>query len=341
MKKNVFFLVFTIFFFLFSVNLIFAQRGTARGETIQIRFASPLPRNSDWGRVLDRLAADWEKVTDNGVRVIVSHDGREGGEARMLSSLSSDAIQVALFSTAGLSEICPPVMTLSVPFLIKNEVELDRVLNDVKPILNNRIRNDLVVIAWAKGGWVYLFSKESVITPDDLRRQRLGTSPELSEINQAFRTMGFTLVEGDMNSLGPMLASNRINSIYMIPAAIAPMQLHRNLSNMLELPIAPIMGAIVMNRITWNKLSVAHQQEILRVSQRIAEEFDASTPRAEANAITAMNRDGLTLGKPSQAQENMWRAELENALPSLIGTVIDRDMYQRINLILERSRNGQ
>jgi TRAP-type C4-dicarboxylate transport system substrate-binding protein len=341
MKKSVLFLFFAIFFFLFSVNLIFAQRGTVRGEVVQIRFASPLPRNSDWGRALDRLAADWQRVTDNGVRVAINHDGREGGEASMLSSLSSDAIQVALFSTAGLSEICPSVMALSVPFLIKNDAELDRVLNDVKPVLNNRIRNDLVVIAWAKGGWVYLFSKEPVLTPDDLRRQRLGTSPELKEINQAFRTMGFTLVEGDMNSLGPMLASNRINSIYMIPAAIAPLQLHRNLSNMLELPIAPVMGAIVMNRVTWNKISAAHQQEILRVTQRIVEEFDAATPRAEANAIRAMNNDGLTLGKPTQAQENMWRAELDNALPSLIGTVIDRDMYQRINSILERSRSGQ
>ena len=339
MKKCVLFFIFAIFFFLFSGNLIFAQRGTARGETVQVRFASPLPRNSDWGRALDRLAAEWQRVTNNEVRVVINHDGREGGESTMLSSLSSDSIQVALFSSAGLSEICPPVMTLSVPFLIRNEAELDRVLDDVKPILESRVRNDLVVIAWAKGGWVYVFSKEPVFTPDDLRRQRLGTSPELREINQAFRTMGFNLVEGDMNSLGRLLANNRLDAIYMIPAAIVPLQLHRYLSNMLEIPIAPVMGAIVMNRVTWNKISAAHQQEIVRATGRIAAEFEASNQRAEVNAINDMSRTGLTLNRLTPAQENIWRTELETAIPSLLGTVVDRDMYQRISSILERSRS--
>jgi TRAP-type C4-dicarboxylate transport system substrate-binding protein len=108
---------------------------------------------------------------------------------------------------------------------------------------------------------------------------------------------------------------------------------------MLEMPISPVMGGIVMNRVTWNKLSQAHQQEILRVTQRIAAEFDAATPQTETNAISAMGRDGLSVNRPTQVQENLWRTELEAALPSLVGSVIDRDIYQRINAILERARS--
>jgi TRAP-type C4-dicarboxylate transport system substrate-binding protein len=341
MKRNQIFVFFTVFFFLFSLNTVFAQRGTARSEVINIRFASPLPRSSDWGRTLDRMAADWEKATNSSVRVVVNHDGREGNETKMLSSLSSDAIQVALFTSAGISEICPAVMNLSVPFMIKNERELDAVMQNILPELERRVRNEFVILAWSKGGWVYIFSKEGILTPDDLKRQKLGTTAELRDMNTVFRTMGFNMVETDWVSVGTRLATNTINAVYVIPAIIAPMQLHRNLSHMLEMPIAPVMGAIVMNRVTWNKLSAAQQQEIVKVTKRIATEFDATVSRTEANAISAMGRDGLNVNRPSQTQQDLWSRDSQIALPSLMGTIFDRDLYNRINTILERVRSGR
>jgi len=340
MNKRTVFFIFVIFF-IFQLGAVYAQRGSAAGNVVNIRFASPLPRSSDWGRALDRLAADWEKVTQNQVRVIVSHDGREGSEARMLSSLSSNAIQVALFTSAGVAEICPAVMNLSIPFIIRNEAEFDLVLENMLPVINSRVKSDYVVISWSKGGWVYIFSKEKVLTPDDLRRQKLSTSPDLKEMNTVFRVMGFQLVETDMVSTGTKLASNAINAIYIIPAVVAPMQLHKSLNHMLELPIAPIMGAIVMNRVTWNKLSPESQQEIVKATRKVADEFDASVIKTETNAITAMGKDGLSINKLNKAQQDMWSNEVKSSLPSIVGPIFDRELYNQMNSILEKARSGK
>jgi len=300
-----------------------------------------LPRSSEWGRALDRMASDWEKATNNSVRVVVSHDGREGDEAKMISSLYSNAIQVGVFTSAGMADICPAVMNLSIPFMIKNETELDLVLNDMLPLISNRVKKDFVVLAWSKGGWVYIFSKEKVLTPDDLRKQRLSTSPELRDMNTVFRTMGFQLVETDFTNMGTKLASNAINAIYIIPAGVAPLGLHKNLSHMLDVPIAPILGAIVMNRVTWNKISSENQQKIVEATKKIALEFDASVLKTEANAITAMGKDGLTINKPNQAQQDMWSNEVKNTMPSLVGSIFDRDLFNRLNNILEKARSGK
>jgi len=340
MNKRTVLFIFMIFF-IFSLGAVYAQRGSSAGNVVNIRFASPLPRSSDWGRALDRLASDWEKATQNQVRVIVSHDGREGSEARMLSSLSSNAIQVAVFTSAGVSEICPAVMSLSIPFMIRNETELDLVLENLLPILDTRVKSDYVVISWSKGGWVYIFSKEKIITPDDLRKQKLATSPDLKEMNTVFRVMGFQLVETDMVSTGTKLASNAVNAIYIIPAVVAPMQLHKSLNHMLELPIAPIMGAIVMNRVTWNKLSPENQQEILKATRKVAAEFDASVVKTEANAISAMGRDGLSINKLNKAQQDLWNNEVKNNLSSIIGPIFDRELYNQTNSILEKARSGK
>jgi len=301
-----------------------------------------MPRNSDWGRTMDRMAAEWARATNNEVRLRVLHDGVEGNDAKVLSSLSADNIQAALFSSFGLIEICPAILTLSIPFQIKNDKELDLVLKDALPYLEAQAsKTNFIVLAWSKGGWVNVFSRDPVFVPDDLRRHRIATSPESGDMNMAFKAMGFHLVESSTNELGPRLASNMINAFYQTPAAVAPLGLHKTLRNMMDMPLAPFLGGIVMNRVTWNKLGPDRQRELVKVTQRMTNEFDSSMPRTSASAVTMMSRDGLKINKPSPAQEEMWHTELHKAVPSLLGTAFDFDLYQRINAVLEKARSGQ
>jgi TRAP-type C4-dicarboxylate transport system substrate-binding protein len=342
MKKKAAFLFLVFFSIFFTLDSVFAQRGGRAQEIIEVRLASPLPRNSDWGRGLERIAADWARVTNNQVRLRIIHDGLEGGETKMLTSLNADNVQAGLFTSAGLSEICPAVVTLSVPFLIRSDAEFDKILEKAIPYFENKLsRTNYVVVCWAKGGWINVFSKDAVFVPDDLRRMRLGTSAELKDINITFRTMGFQVVESDVVDIGTKLASNMINALYLIPEAIVPMGLHRNLSNMLDMSIAPVMGAIVMNRVTWNKLGADRQRDIVNVTRRFAEEFELSMEKTSANAVAAMRRDGLKMNRPSQAQEDLWHTEVNKAMSTLIGTTIDRDLYNQIIDIITKLRNGQ
>jgi len=328
-----------ILFLLIPFGTLFAQRGSTSSQVTNVRFISTLPRNSDWGRALDRLASDWARVTGNQVNVVMTH-GSQMSESQMLSSLRSNSIQVAIFTSAGMYEICPAIMNLSVPFMIRNNTELDLVLNDIKPVLESRVREEFVVIAWSKAGWIYIFSNQAVFVPNDLRRLRLATSPELESMNTVFRTMNYSLLETDLSNLGTRLASNMVSAFYLIPTLITPLNLHRGL-HMLNLPISPVMGAIVMNRVTWNQLSSANQQALLRVTQQTAVDFDNAMARTEASAIATMERGGLISNRPTQAQQDIWRADINNAMPSLIGSVYDRELYNRISSLLERSRSGR
>jgi len=334
------FAILCLFFTLLPVN---AQRGgRSQGDALEIRLASPMPRNSDWGRTLDRMAAEWAQATNNEVRLRILHDGVEGGDTKVLSSLSANNIQAALLTSFGLTSICPAIMTLSIPFMIKNDAELELALKEAKPYLEAQAsRTNFAVVAWSRGGWVNMFSKDAVFVPDDLRRQRIATSPESDDMNMAFKNMGFNLVETNMMDIGTRLANNMINAFYQTPAAVAPMGLHKSLKHMLDMPLAPFLGAIVINRVTWNKISADRQKELIRITQRIADEFDVTMPKIANNAVTVMSRDGLNVNKPNSAQQDIWRAEMNKAILPLLGTTFDRDLYQRINATLEKARSGQ
>jgi hypothetical protein len=54
-----------------------------------------------------------------------------------------------------------------------------------------------------------------------------------------------------------------------------------------------------------------------------------------------MRKDGLTVNRPNQTQEDIWSGELSKAIPPLLGTTFDRDLYNRISGILEKARSGQ
>jgi len=337
MKKNIMFLALGIFSFL-CANEIFAQT-----RPVQVRLASFMPQNSDWGRCLDRMSAEWASATNNRVMLRVIHNGVEGGEQKMLSSMSTNNIQAALFTSFGLLYMCPSVMTLSAPFLIRNETELDMVLKDAKPLLDAQVnKTNFVVLAWSKGGWVNIFSKEPIVTPDDLRRLKMATNPDDAKLNAAFKAMGFNLVEAEITDIGPKVASNAINAFYQTPASVAPLGLYRQLNNMMESPIAPFLGAIVMNKVTWNKISAADQAVILRVTQKIASEFEAVMPRMVTNAITMMQREGLNVNKVSPTQEQLWYNEVQKAMPGLLSNnTFDPELYNKINEILKKSRSGK
>jgi len=342
MKRSAVF-TFVVLCLIFTPSVVNAQRGgRSQGEALELRLASPMPRNSDWGRTLDRIAAEWARVTNNEVRLRILHDGVEGGDAKVFSSLAADNIQSALLSSFGLVSVCPAIMTLSIPFMIKNDAELDLALKEAKPYLEAQAnRTNFAVVAWSKGGWVNMFSKDQVLVPDDLRRHKIATNPESEDMNLTFKTMGFHLVETNMNDIGPRLANNMINAFYQTPAAVAPLGLHKNLKHMLDIPLAPFLGAIVVNRVTWNKISPDRQRELIRVTQRIADEFDATMPKITNNAITVMSREGLNVNKPNSAQEEIWRTDLNKAIPPLLGSTFDRELYQRINVVLDKARSGQ
>jgi len=321
-----------------------APRGTRGQGTIEVRVASPLPRESPWGRTLERIAAEWSRITNRQVTMRALHGGTEGGEGRMHLSLASNNIQAAIFTSFGLSDIYPAILTFSSPFLIRTKAELNVVMNELQSDIEAELNSgDYFMVAWSKAGFVNVFSRDPVFTPDDLRRMRIASNAEAGSMNAVFSTMGFQVVETEWVDVGPKIATGAVAAIYQSPAAVAALQLHSRMRNMLALNLAPILGGIVINQTTWRRigeLNPNYQAELLRATRRIAAEFDDSMERTINDAILAMQRDGLVVNTPTPEQEQLWFADIDRAMPALVGESYDRALYQRINEILTRYRSG-
>jgi TRAP-type C4-dicarboxylate transport system substrate-binding protein len=314
---------------------IFGQR------KITIKLASTAPENTPWGDALNRLAKAWAEISGGELELRIYHNGVVGTETDALQKLKINQIQGVVLTSFGISLISPKVMTLSAPFLIRNDEELKIVLASLKSELETDINEKgFHTLTWAKAGWVSIFSKTPVFVPDNLKRLKLGTSATAPELTQAFRGMGYRMVIVGDNDTLIALNSGRIEAFYLSPLMAGALQLFGPAKNMTSLNLAPFMAGIFLNDRGWQAIPERYRTECRRRAEAIAAEIDASVTRLEADAVKTMTAYGLTVNEISPDQAQLWYADAERSIDALLGTAFDRDIYRKVQSLLAAHRSG-
>jgi TRAP-type C4-dicarboxylate transport system substrate-binding protein len=313
----------------------FAQRRTT------IKLSSLVPEQSPWGDLLNRMAAEWYRATNGEVEMIISH-GMRSNEADLLRQLNLNQIQAAMLSTIGLKLIMPEIMTLSCPFLIRDNEELDLVMNELKPDIESRISSrGYYTLAWSKVGWIRFFSKNPVFVPSDLKRQKMGTSESEPELMDAFRVMGYQMVPVAMNQILVSLSGGQIDAVYQSPVIAGSLQIFGRAKNMASIQVAPFMGAIIMNQRAWRSIPERHRETLMQITRKMEAELDASVQAFETELINSFTEYGLVINQVSPEQERLWYADMDRAIPSLTRTIFNEGMYNRISALLGAHRGGR
>ena len=326
-----------VFFLLIAAGQLWAQR------KITIKLASFVPENTDWGRALSQMAGEWARITNGEVEVIVYHNGTAGSEAEVLRKLNINQIQAAVFTSVGLRTVMPELMTVSYPLLIRDDAELNEVLLKIKPELDAKIaENGLITLAWAKAGWVKIFSRNPVFVPNDLRRQKLGADEHDQQMLDAFRTMGFQMVPVKMNieHIQASLGSGSLDALIWSPVDFAANQYFGTLKNMSSVNLSPFMGGLLMSQTAWRRIPEKYRPELLAYAKRIEAITEGSINKLEADAVSVMVRYGLKVSEPNPAQIREWYSEVARYENNLVGDIFDRALYNRIKKIVEEYRKG-
>jgi TRAP-type C4-dicarboxylate transport system substrate-binding protein len=321
--------------------LFFPAAARAQHRKITIKLVSLVPENTPWGSLLNRMGNEWTAATNGEVELVIYHNVKYS-EADVLRQLNMNQIQAAMLSTFGMKIIYPPVMTLSCPFLIRDNEELDLVLNALKPELERGINGKgYFTLAWSKIGWVRFFSKSPVFVPADLKKQKLGTSDTEPELLDAFKAMGYQMVPVAMNQILVSLSGGMIDAVYQSPVNAGGLQIFGLAKNMASIQVAPFLGSIIMNQRSWRAIPEKYRAELLRITRQVEADLDASVQALEAGIVQTMVDYGLVINTVTPEQERIWYADVNRTLPSLVGTIFDPDIYNRIDALLRPRREGR
>lgn len=298
----------------------------------RIKLASIAPQSSPWGAALNKIAAEWSRISGGKVELVIYHDGVAGDEPNMMRKLRMGQIQGAVFTSLGLMDIAPEVMTLSYPLLIRDDAELDYVMERLFPLIESSVAaNNFVAVTWSKAGWVRFFSKEPVITPTDLKQMKLISNPDDPMFYQVWAELGYNQVPVSITDTLMALNSGKVNVIWASPLAVAGYQWFGIAKHMTNLNIAPFIGAFVMTKAAWQSIPDDLRPALMKAAHDITKELDKNLAQLESSVFRIMMENGLIIHNvPADALE-LWEEEFNRGARSMMGKTFSLDIFNKIS----------
>jgi len=296
---------------------------TAQGR-VTITLASLAPEGSVWDLELKQLAADWARLSTNAVQLRLFPGGRLGTETAVITQMRAGARPEAAALTTGLDDLDPGFSVFAVPFFFESLDEVSAVVTALEPVLRARLEpQGLTLVAWGFGGWVHVFSRDEVASIDDLKQTKIFTSAGSSVAENWYRRNGFNPVALGATDVGAALASGSITAMPAPPYAALVFQWYRETPYMLDLQVAPLVGAIVVNTRTWNRIPADVRPKLVEAARAMEGRLKTKIPAQDRDAIKEMQARSLKVTKPAAG----FRESSEPLIKSMRGAWVPDDIY--------------
>jgi TRAP-type C4-dicarboxylate transport system substrate-binding protein len=303
---------------------LLALASAAHAQTA-IKLATLVPEGSVWDKNIKQMGEEWKTATGGRVTVTVFAGGSQGDEPMVLRKMRLDALQAASLSAVGLGTIDAAFNVFDIPFFFDSYDELNYVTEKLTPTIRKRSESKgFILLNWGQLGWAQVFTKKPVQTVDDLKTIKLWTSSGNDRMVQWFKANGFQPRAMAMTDIMTGLSTGMIDGMPSTPLAAMLFQWNRQTPYMLELGLAPIIGASVITSKTWKAIPDADKPKLLEAADGVEKRLNVEVPKLDQNAVAMMTKNGLTVTKPTGPE---WRAQLDGLAKTMRGEMVPPDIF--------------
>ena len=308
----------------------------------KVNLGTLAPRGSIYHQTLQAMGEQWREEAGVKIQLNIHTDGRLGGEADMVRLMRNGSLQAGLLTAVGLSDIEPGVTGLqSFPMAFRSLEEVDYINTQLSPMLEARLaKKGFVVLFWLDAGWVRFFSCEPMLSPDDLRAMKVFVWAGNPDQVNLMREAKFKPVALETADIGSGLRTGLIDVAPLPPIFACATQVCRAAPHMLELNWAPLIGAAIIRKDTWESLPASAREVMLRAAEEAGAKLKARSREESNEAVKAMRDRGLTVHAVTPEIEKAWRTEAEKIYPEIRGTIVPEDIYDEVLRLLKVHRES-
>lgn len=298
------------------------------------------PDGTSYHRMLLEMREKWRKAPGGGVNLRVYAGGKMGGEAKMVSQMRLGALDAALLTAVGLSEIERGVSGLqNVPMMFRSLDELDYVSEKLRPTLTKRLEKaGFVALFWGDTGWVRFFSKQPMLTPEDLKKTKMFVWSGDPAFTEMLKAGGLQPVPLETADIVPMLDTGLITSVSLPPFVALAGQVYSRAPHMLDLNWGPLTGALIVRKAVWDKVPAEAKAALLTAADEAGKTNKAQGRGESDKAVAAMKEKGLTVHPVTPELEAEWRRVAESFYPKIRGKLVPEDIFAEVERLLKEYR---
>lgn len=326
---------------LLALGILFAQPAAA-GPPVVVKLATLAPEGSLWHLISKDMAERWRQASNGQVVVRIFAGGIAGDETDVVRKIRIGQLHAGAVSAGAFHDIDPAAMALMVPMLYASDAELDYVRERLAPELEARMAaRGFVVLNWGDAGWVHFFAHKPVVRPEDLKARRLFVWAGDSTALDLYRRAGMNAVPLAVTDVLPGLQAGLIDAFDTTPLAALAFQWFAKAPYMTDLPWAPLVGATVIGRATWERIPADLRPALLAAAREAAEARREEVRRLDREAVVEMQKYGLrVVAVPPEARDE-WRASAEGVYPVIRGKLVAPEYFDLAVRLRDEYRRRQ
>lgn len=315
----------------------------AQEAKVVIKMATLAPKGTAVAKAFEELAGKIRERTGGEVAFKTYWGGVQGDEKDVMRKIKLGQLHGGGFMGPGLGLIVPEVRVTEIPYVFRNYEEVGYVRKKLQPDMNRLFEEKgFKVLGWMDLGFVYTFSKEPLTDLVVARRQKWWAL-EGEPIGQAvYQALDISPVSLSISDVATSLSTNLIDCANSTPFGAVAFQWYTKFKYMTGYPSTNILGATIVKKDIWDRISPASQRIILDVSADQHLKIEQATRREDARSIDLLRKSGITIVKydiKDREMQYVFEAS-KKARESLVGKLYPRELLDRTLALVEEYRRS-
>ena len=310
-----------------AITLVALPAAQAAGSNIKMATLSP--EGSPWDKILKDMGKRWAAETGDRVQLTLYPGGVAGDEPDIIRKMRIGQYHAGAISVSGLVDIDEFFTVFEVPLFYRDYDEMVHVLQELTPTLRDRLdQKGFVLLGWGYVGWVYFFTSKRVTTLDEFKNLKIFTWAGDEAMVQWWRRNGFKPVALAATDIVTGLETGMIEAISVPPLYAMQMQFYKKAPFMADLGLAPMMGAMLMSKRSFSRLSEADQKVVLAAGKEAEQKVLEQIPKLDEMAVNLMGNGGLTVvNVKDAANAQEWVKAAEDFANDMRGDIVPEEIF--------------
>lgn len=322
--------------FLKNIIVIVLLSGALVSKPIIIKLATVAPEGTEYYNLLLEMGQRWQEETNGQVQLRIYPNGVVGGEIDTIRKMRIGQIQASAMSSIGLARLTDSIQAFTLPMGFKDYNEVDRVKDAMFDDIHDELSDSgFELLFLVDIGWVYWFSSDEIIVPQDLKDSKIFTSAGDYVTVELFKKFGFNAIPMSETDILTGLQTGMINSMQTVPILAASSGWSALMPNMLDLKWGAFIGAVIIDNKVWSKIKPEHKKAMMIVAKDIGRKYQKNGREMEIKAIDAMEQYGMKVKTPNDKELEVWESFKNEITPDVINTFLSEEIYNKVTSAID------
>jgi len=312
---------------------VLAVASPAFADNSELRIATLAPSGSPWMEVLDKGQVELEAKTAGRVAIKYYPGGQQGDERDFVRKMGLGQLDGAAITSVGLAMVDESIRVLELPMMFQSVEEVDYVADRMWSHFQQKFeKKGYKLNDRGEVGWIYVLTKAKVDSVATLKGQKLWLWGDDQIFSALYKKLGLNSVPLGVPEVDAALTSGKINGCYGSPVAAVALQWYSKVKYMTSMPMSFAIGATVINKKAFDKLSAADKKEFDTIGKANQKKLRKVIRKANQDAQTTMTKKGVTVVATPPAMVAEFDKAAQEVWKDLVGKVYSQD---ELDLVLK------